>query len=44
LVDAEFAHVRAAYAAIPGASRALDVRPVREKEDLGLMLAAWFRQ
>ena len=41
-IDAEFAPVRAAYAAIPGASRALDIRPVRGTEELGPMLAAWF--
>ncbi len=43
-IDAEFAPVRAAYAAIPGASRALDVRPVRGSEELAPMLAAWFEQ
>jgi hypothetical protein len=43
-IDAEFAPARAAYAAISGASRALDVRPVRGKEELGPMLAAWFER
>ena len=41
-IDAEFAPVRAAYAAIPGTSGALDIRPVRGTEELGPMLAAWF--
>lgn len=41
-IDAEFAPVRAAYAAIPGASRALDVRPARGTEALGPLLADWF--
>ena len=41
-IDAEFAHARAAYAAIPGTSGALDIRPVRGTEELGPMLAAWF--
>jgi cephalosporin-C deacetylase-like acetyl esterase len=43
-IDAEFAPMRAAYAAIPGASRALDVRNVRGSEQLGPMLAAWFER
>jgi cephalosporin-C deacetylase-like acetyl esterase len=43
-IGAEFAHVRAAYAAIPGASRALDVRPVRGAGQLGSMLAGWFER
>ena len=43
-IDAEFAPARAAYADIPGASRALDVRPVRGTGQLGPMLAAWFEQ
>ena len=41
-IDAEFAPARAAYAAIPGASRTLDVRPVRETGQLGPILADWF--
>jgi len=43
-IEAEFAPVRAAYAAIPGASHALDVRPVRGEEELGPVLAAWFER
>jgi hypothetical protein len=43
-IDAAIAPVRAAYAAIPGASRALDVRPVRGSEQLGPILAAWFEK
>jgi hypothetical protein len=43
-IDAEFAPVRAAYAAIPGASRALDVRPDRGTVPLGQALAAWFER
>ena len=43
-IEAEFAPVRAAYAAIPGAARALDVRPVRGTGQLGSTLAAWFDQ
>jgi hypothetical protein len=40
-IDAEFALVRAAYAAIPGGLRALDVRPARGSEQLGPILADW---
>jgi len=43
-IEAEFAPVRAAYAAIPGAPHALDVRPVRGEEELGPVLAAWFER
>jgi hypothetical protein len=43
-IEAEFAPVRAAYAAIPGASRVLDVRPVRGTGQLGTMLAAWLER
>ena len=43
-IRTEFAPVHAAYAAIPGASRALDVRPVRGTGQLGPVLAAWFEQ
>jgi hypothetical protein len=43
-IEAEFAPVRAAFAAIPGASRALDVRPVRGNGQLGTILAAWLEQ
>jgi hypothetical protein len=43
-IDAAFAPSRAAYAAIPGASRALDIRPVRGAEELGPMLAGWFER
>jgi dienelactone hydrolase len=41
-IEGEFAPVRAAYAARPGASRALDVRPDRGAGQLGELLAAWF--
>ena len=40
-IDAEFAFVRAAYAAVPGGLRALDVRPARGSEQLGPILADW---
>jgi hypothetical protein len=41
-IDAEFATARAAYAGMPGALRAFDVRPTRGPEELGAVLAAWF--
>jgi hypothetical protein len=40
-IEAEFALVRAAYAAVPGGLRALDVRPARGSERLGPTLADW---
>jgi len=43
-IDAEFAPVRAAYAAIPGASSALDIRVVRGTGQLGSTLASWFER
>jgi len=43
LIDSELAPVRAAYAAVPGASGALDIRPVRGTEELGSVLAGWVR-
>ena len=43
LIDAEFAPVRAAYAAVPGSSGALDIRPVLGTEELGSVLAGWIR-
>jgi hypothetical protein len=43
-IDAAFASARAAYAASPGASRALDIRPVRGAEELGPMLAGWIER
>ena len=42
-IDAESALVRAAYAGIPGASAALDIRPVKGMEELGSVLAGWIR-
>jgi len=42
-IEAEFAPVRAAYAGFPGASAALDIRPVRDIEELGSVRAGWIR-
>ena len=42
-IDAGFAPVRAAYAAVPGASGALDIRAVKGLEELGSVLAGWIR-
>jgi len=42
-IEAEFAPVRAAHTAVPGASGALEVRPALGTEALGSVLAGWIR-
>jgi hypothetical protein len=43
-IDAEFAFVRAAYAAVPGAPGALDIRLEQRTGSLGQVLAGWLEK
>jgi hypothetical protein len=43
-IDAQFAFVRAAYAAVPGAPGALDIRLEQRTGSLGQVLAGWLEK